>query len=184
MGRDPALDKVNRLIIHELQKNGRIKLTHLARKLKITPAAVKERIERLLERNVIKVSALVNCENVSSMYYPISATVGIEGDSECVSILTRKFINCPLTTSIQRVSGTHNLIITMVGRDLSCLEKRVNEHIRSEPGIKHVEVNIGKFVQPFIPIKINYPAAKDAAPCGIRKDDETKCEDCLAFVSR
>lgn len=179
-----SLDKINRFIISELQKNGRVKLTELARKLKITPAAVKERVERLIERKVIKITALINPENsISDFYHPIYAMIGIEADSECISILMRKLSNCPLVLSIQKTSGMHNLIITMAGKDLSVLEKRISDHIRSEPGIKHVEVNVGRFsFQQFIPLKVNYPIPKDRAPCGISKNDETKCKDCLAFL--
>lgn len=176
------LDSTNRFLIHELQKNGRVTFTYLAKKLKITPAAVKERIERLIDRGIIKVTTLVNCESLT-FYYPISATIGIEADSECISMLIKKFSNCPLAINLQKTSGNHNLIITMVARDLESLEKRVNEHIRSEPGIKHVEINVGRNLKQFVEIKVNYPVARKIAPCGVEKDDESRCRDCLAFIS-
>ena len=179
-----TLNRINRFLISELQKDGRVKLTSLAKKLKVTPAAVKERIDRLIEKRIIRISALINPENyLSDFSYPISACIGIEADSECISILAKKFKNCPLVVSIQKTAGMHNLILNMVGKDLTALEKRISEHIRSEPGIKHIEVNIGKFVAiEFLPLKINYPIPKDFAPCGIKRDDEIRCKDCLAFV--
>jgi len=184
MRRKFTLDKINRFIISELQRNGRTKLTELAKKLKVTPAAVKERLERLIEKKVIRITTLINPENsISDFYYPICAIIGIEADSECISILTKKLNDCPLVLSMQKTAGMHNLIITMAGKDLSILEKRINDHIRSEPGIKHVEVNIGKFYPyQFIPLKIQYPIAKDLAPCGVAKNSEIKCKDCLAFL--
>jgi DNA-binding Lrp family transcriptional regulator len=180
-----TFDRINKFLIAELQKDGRVKLTKLAKKLGITPAAVKERIERLIDRQVIKVFALINPDNINNpdFYYPISATLGIEADSECVSILTKRFRNCPLVITLHKTSGMHNLTMTLLGRDLESLEKRISDHIRNEPGIKHVEVNVGNstFKDQFIPLKIAYPI-KNAAPCGVGKEDETRCEDCPAFI--
>ena len=133
------LDSVNRFIISEMIKNGRVKLTTMADKLNITPAAVKERVDRLIEKKIIKVSALINAEKL----FPLSASVGIEADNEGINILIKKLRMCPLITSITKTSGTYNLIVNMVSSNLTQLDNFLNSQIRSEPGIKHVEVNIG-----------------------------------------
>ncbi len=170
------LDETNRIILSELSKNGRTKFTTLAKMLKVTPAAVKERIERLIDKTLIKVSVLFNTE----MLYPITAVIGIETDSEGVDILVKKLRNCPLILQMTRTSGMHNLIINMVADDVTHIERFLNNHVRSEPGIRHVEVNIGNspVVPEFHQLRICYPQPLETAPCGLRPDDKEVCLNC------
>ncbi len=133
------LDEVNRYIISEMIKDGRIKYTHLARELGVTPAAVKERIERLVKNNLIRPTVLLNMKEL----FPVSAAIGIEADPETVEKLVRKLTPLPLVLRILKTSGNHNLIVSIVAEDFTGLEELINNQIRSEPGINHVEVNIG-----------------------------------------
>ena len=169
------LDSVNRYIISEIIKDGRVKLTAMAEKLNITPAAVKERVDRLIEKKIIHVSALVNAQKL----FPLSASIGIEADSEGVGILVKKVRNCPLITSITKTSGTYNLIINMVSSDLNQLDHFLNSQIRSEPGIKHVEVNIGNatIVPEYRQIRL-LMNPENTAPCGSKMDENQRCPLC------
>lgn len=176
MKRVKNLDEVNRFIISELIKNGRIKYTALARKLNITPAAVKERVDRLINDKVIKVSALLN----TTATFPTTAIIGVEGDSECVNMLIRKLRNCPLVISLTRTSGMHNLIIYLVSKNLRQLESFLNNQVRSEPGIKHVEVNIGdsSVIPEFQQVRLFYFENTKDLPCRLKKSDKNVCINC------
>ncbi|MCS7105830.1 MAG: Lrp/AsnC family transcriptional regulator [Candidatus Aenigmarchaeota archaeon] len=173
------LDDKNQYLISQLLKDGRIKYTTLAKELKVTPAAVKERVEKLIEKKIIKISALVNLQKL----YPLAACIGVETDADGVNILIRKLRNCPLVLSLIKTSGNHNLIINVVGTDIALIDDFINKQIRSEPGIKHVEVNLGNTISlpEFVNIKLFYPKNNEAAPCGLRVDDETRCLRCPAF---
>ena len=176
------LDESTRLVISELQKNGRIKYTALAKKLNVTPAAAKERVERLIDKKIIKVSALVNTQNL----LPITTAIGIEADSEGVNILVRKLRNCPLVFHMTKTSGNHNLVISIVAKDISQLEDFLNKQIRSEPGIKHVEVNMGNatIVPEYFQLRITPdPKQNDTSPCGIRRGEIDECINCPALNS-
>jgi Lrp/AsnC family transcriptional regulator for asnA, asnC and gidA len=170
------LDKSTSLLVNELIKNGRVKYTTLARKFKVTPTAIKERVERLIDKNIIKVSALINPKKI----YPIFASIGIEADSEAVNILIRKIRNCPLVYNLIKTSGNHNLIIDIVSTDLTLVDDFINKQIRSEPGIKHVEVNIGNSViyPEFFQLRLFHSDDPNYTPCGLRKDDEMCCVNC------
>jgi len=176
------LDKTNRYIISELQKDGRTKFTTLARKLKVTPAAVKERIDRLVEKDIIKISALVNL----SKLYPISAAIGIEADAECTKMLVRRLRNCPLVFHLNKTSGMHNLVLSLVATDMAQIEEFLNKQIRSEPGIKHIEVNISNdmIIPEYVPLRLYYARNPDYSPCGLPYDDDTRCPSCPAFTKK
>jgi len=175
-----VLDNKNRIIISELLKDGRAKYTSLAKKLNVTPAAIKERVERLIEKKILRISALLNTQKL----YPLTASIGIETDSDGVNLLIRKLRNCPLIFHLVRTSGNHNLILNMVSTDIGLIDDFLNKQIRSEPGIKHVEVNLGNTVAvpEFAQIRLFYSQDSETAPCGLRFDDEMRCPKCPVFT--
>jgi Lrp/AsnC family transcriptional regulator for asnA, asnC and gidA len=175
------LDDTNRFIISELLKDGRVKYTTLAKKLGVTPAAVKERFERLIKNKVIKVSGLLNTQ----LLFPVTACIGLETDSDGVNILIRKLRNCPLVVHMTRTSGMHNLIMNVVAKSMDQLDSFLNNQIRSEPGIKHVEVNIGNasiVVPDFHQVRLFYPDDPDYLPCKLRFDEKEVCTGCPNLV--
>lgn len=132
------LDEVNRYIISEMIKDGRVKYTKLARDIGVTPAAVKERIDRLIKNNVIRPSVLLNIREM----FPVGAAIGVEADQDAVDRLVGRLSKSPFVLRIMKTSGNHNLVLSIVAEDFAQLENLINRQIRSEPGINHVEVNI------------------------------------------
>jgi len=175
-------DETLRLIISELIKDGRVKYTALAKKLKVTPAAVKERIERLIKNKSIKISALINTEE----FFPVTSGIGVEADSEGVNILVKKLRNCPLVFHMTRTSGMHNLVLSIIAENMQQLESFLNNQIRSEPGIKHVEINIGNestIVPDFQQLKLLYSNDTEHVPCGLRYDEKEVCLNCPGLLN-
>lgn len=171
------LDETNRFLISELIKNGRVKYTVLARKLGVTPAAVKERVERLIEKKIIRPTALINTQEM----FPIKANVNIEADPEGVNIITKKLRNSPLVVQMTRTSGNHNLIMTIVSKDYQQLEMFLDHQIRSEPGIRHVEINIGNspsVVPEFEQVRLIHDTEMKMTPCGVLVGNKEDCEHC------
>jgi len=140
-----SLDDVNRYIISEMIKDGRVKYTKLARDLGVTPAAVKERIDRLIKNKLIKPTILINIQE----FYPVGAAIGVEGDQDTIESLIKRLSSMPNVLRVARASGNHNLILSIVAEDFVRLEAFINNNIRSESGIKHVEVNITHSAAPF-----------------------------------
>ena len=175
-------DDTNRLIISEMIKDGRVKYTTLARKIGVTPAAIKERVERLIRLKMIRPTALVNTLDL----FPVSATLGIEADAECANLLIRKLRPCPLVINITRTSGMHNLMLMVVAEDFAQLESFLNNQIRNEPGIKHVEVNVGDkstIIPEYRQIRLFYEEDTDFVPCGLRYDEKNVCLNCPGLVN-
>jgi DNA-binding Lrp family transcriptional regulator len=173
MEADFKLDNTDKFLISELIKNGRIKYTELAKKLKVTPVAIKERVERLIKLKVIQPTVLLNAK-----MFPIKAWVGVEGDAECVNTIWEKLKNCPLVESLVRTSGTHNLVLFLVAKSLEHLETFLNNQLRNEPGIKHVDVNIGNNILPEFTYIRFYTNNQKYLPCGLKRTDKNICRDC------
>lgn len=178
------LDEVDRKIMLELFQDGRKSFVDIAKRVDLTSPAVRDRIKKLFEGEIIRVSALTN----PIVFYSVSASLGIETDAEGISMLIDKLQNCPFVFHMMRVSGNHNLIIGMVAPNLNMIERIINKQIRSEPGIKHVEVNIGNL--PIIPkfLQLRIPDKKlNETPCGVRCDEckyykDGLCEGCPVTI--
>lgn len=176
------LDDVNRYIISEMIKNGRVKYTKLAKDLGVTPAAVKERVERLIRNKIIQPTALLNMQDL----FPVTAGVGIEADPETVKILVKKLASCPIVLKSIRTSGNHNLILSIVAKDFQQLESFLNNQVRSEPGINHVEVNVGNSsgtMPDFAYMKLFHEKDTKTVPCGLRHDDDLVCLNCPGLMN-
>ncbi len=171
------LDNTNRFLISELIKNGRVKYTTLAKKLNVTPAAIKERIERLIRNRVIRPTVVINTIEM----FPIKANIGVEADAEGVNILVKKLRNSPLVVQMTRTSGNHNLTMAVVAESYQQLEMFLDHQIRSEPGIRHVEVNIGNassIVPEFEQVRLFYDPDVKMTPCGMFVTGNEYCEYC------
>ena len=138
-------------IIQELSEDGRKSFVEIAKKIGLSQVAVKYRVERLIESGFLKIQGLLNIEKC----YNVSATIEIEADQKTVSNLIEKFARFPLIYHLVRISGRYNLMLSIVTPNLESIENFIAKEIRSDPGVKHIEVNVGEL--PIIPKTWNPP---------------------------
>ena len=55
-----AIDEIDAQIIHALKQNGRIPNTEIAKQLNVSEAAIRKRLKRLIEEEIIQIVAVVN----------------------------------------------------------------------------------------------------------------------------
>jgi len=58
------IDKLDRKLIEELQKDGRESYTELAGKLGITEGTVRKRVRNLVDRGIMKIVAVTNASEL------------------------------------------------------------------------------------------------------------------------
>jgi len=73
------IDDVDSKIIHFLKKNGRTPNTELAKKLKISETAIRKRLKRLFDTELIQVVAIVNHHKIG---YEIEGNIKIKIDTK------------------------------------------------------------------------------------------------------
>jgi len=139
------LDVIDLKIIQALSEDGRSSFVEIAKKTGLTPVAIKNRVERLLADGVLKILGFLNMEKV----YAVSAHIEIEADSKTVSRLVEKFEKSPLVYHLVKASGRYNLMLSIATPNLESIENFIAREIRSEPGVKHIEVQVGEL--PMIP---------------------------------
>lgn len=145
------LDGLDLKIIRALAADGRRSFVEIAKGTRLSPVAIKNRVERLIDDKVLKIQGLLNMEKV----YSVSAHIDIEADSGTVSHLIEKFEKSPLVYHLVKTSGRYNLLVGIVTPNLESIENFIAKEIRSELGVKHIEVSIGEL--PIIPKGWNPP---------------------------
>lgn len=181
------LDEINRKIISQLQLDGRTSLKDLSEVVGYTSMGVKKRINKLLERGDISVSALVNMESLNLC----AAVVLLEVDSsESMNKLLKRFKECPRVVNIFSTLGGYNITAFIIAEDQSTLDSTSIEKcsLRSNEGIRRSEIYPISTVHysPFIPIRQYLAKRKmDISPCDVdcgtcQRYIEEKCVGCPA----
>lgn len=139
------LDGLDLKIIQALSKDGKKSFVEIAKETKLSPVTIKNRVEKLIDDGVLKIQGLLNMEKV----YSVSAHIEVEADSKTISQLIEKFEKSPVVYHLVKTSGRYNLLVSIVTPNLESIESFIAKEIRSDPRVKHIEVNIGEL--PIIP---------------------------------
>jgi len=181
------MDDIDQKIISQLQLNGRTTFEKLAKIIGFSSMGAKKRVEKLLEKNVLKVSALVNVKQLD--LDAAIVLIEIEG-AEAMQKLLDRFKECPRVVHIFTTLGGYNIIALVVAENRDTLESISMEKcsLRSSKGIRRSEFYpIGNIhYSPFLPIRKHLarkerkttPCKVDCRPCNRYKAD--KCVGCPA----
>lgn len=174
------MEAVDHKIISKLQLDGRTTLKELGELVGYTSMGVKKRLESLQEREIIKVSALLNIKSLN-----VSAAIlmlEIKG-AEAMNRLLERFRDCPRVVHIFTTLSGYNLIALIVAEDQSTLESISIEKcsLRSVEGIRRSEFYpIGTIhYSPFLPVR-EYLAHKERtiSPCNV------DCGSCQRYTTQ
>ncbi len=159
------IDKVDRELISVLQEDGRLSLTQLGRRLRMSHVGVSRRLRRLIEEGVVKVQANLSHEALRMKL--VAVLLEVEGRKQLDEVC-RRFSECPRMVLFSTLIGGLNLLALMVAEDESVLESITTTcAIRESPGIKRTEIYLmGEVLTPkFLPLKLA-KRRKRQAPCG------------------
>jgi len=171
------LDDVDRKIISQLQQDGRTTLEDLAKSVGFTSMGIKKRLQKLLDQDSIKVSALLN--PFSLKLFPAIVLLEMESADAMQNLLNR-FEDCPRIIHMFKTIGGYNLIGLVIAEDQNTLESISMEKcsLRSSAGIRRSEFypisNI--YFSPFLLVR-EYLTHKERkiAPCNV------DCEPCIRY---
>lgn len=143
----------------------------------------KKRVDRLLEREIVNVSALVNVEKLG--LHAALVLIEMEGVEDMQRLLNR-FKECPRVVNIFTTLGGYNIIALVVAENSDTLDSISFEKcsLRSGEGIRRSEFYpIGTIhYSPFLPVREHLAKKeRDATPCGVNclSCDQYKKEKCV-----
>jgi len=177
-----GLRERERKLISILQMDGRASLSYLGRTLGISHVAVRNKIQSLRKRGLIRISAWVNPSQLGLKH----AIISIECvNSEAEERLIRRFKNCPRLIFLSRNVGG-NLLAVMTAEDMGVLEAITSEcAIRTDESVRRSDIVVGSaIVYPeHVPLRII--DRRSSPPCGVdccscRRYEDGSCPGCPA----
>jgi Lrp/AsnC family transcriptional regulator, regulator for asnA, asnC and gidA len=134
-GADGELDDVNLAIIEQLQQDGRRSYAAMAAAVGLSEAAVRQRVQRLLEAGVMQIVAVTDPMRVG---FKRQAMIGVRvaGDTRDVAEALSRL---PEVDYVVLTAGSFDLIVEVVAEDDEHLLSLINSHIRSLPQVRETE---------------------------------------------
>ncbi len=130
------LDERDIKLMSMLQKDPDTTQDKLASSLKLSQPSVWARLKKLKESGAIDVIAGTNFKKVDLFLAKIDLSAT---DTDKI---IQEFIHCPFFINAFVMSGKHNLCLLFTSTSLKHLEGIVNHHLRSNPLVKEIEMNI------------------------------------------
>jgi DNA-binding Lrp family transcriptional regulator len=174
------MDKIDWTLIKQLRSNGRKTYKELGKAIGFTSLGAKKRIEKLLNKNLIHISALVNTDALNLRLALILLEIE---NAETMRKIIDRYSKCPRVINFFTTMGGYNLIALVMAEDQATLESESMEKcaLRSGEGIRRSEFYlIGRVHHyPFLPLKADTLKEKgDITPCGVQ------CKDCPSFQTK
>ena len=132
---DLALDDVNKQIIEHLQRDGRMSYAGLAKIIGLSEAAVRQRVQRLLDGGMMQIVAVTD---PLMLGFARQAMVGVKcvGDLRAIA---EQLATIPEVDYVVICAGGYDLLVELVCTDDEHLLTLLNEAIRAVPGVTGTE---------------------------------------------
>jgi Lrp/AsnC family transcriptional regulator for asnA, asnC and gidA len=130
-----VLDAASKAIIEQLQEDGRRAYATIGRAVGLSEAAVRQRVQRLLDLGVMQIVAVTDPLQVG---FPRQAMIGIrtEGALEPVADAMAEI---PEVDHVVITAGSFDLLVEVVCEDDDHLLDLVSRRIRCVPGVRDTE---------------------------------------------
>ena len=134
-GSGVALDDVSKAIIEQLQEDGRRAYAAIGKAVGLSEAAVRQRVQRLLDAGVMQIVAVTDPLQVG---FPRQAMIGIncEGDVEAVA---EKIADMSEVDYVVITAGGFDLLVEVVCEDDDHLLDLISKRIRAVPSVRSTE---------------------------------------------
>jgi DNA-binding Lrp family transcriptional regulator len=179
------VDEIDKKIISKLQSDGRTTLEELAKITGFTSMGIKKRLEKLIKKEVIKITALINPDALK--LHPAIVMLEMES-AETMQDLLNRFEECPRVVQIFKTVGGYNLIALVVAETQETLESISMEKcsLRCSKGIRRSEFYpvSDTYFSPFLQIREKFAhKEKKVTPCNVECDpcnryETQKCVGC------
>jgi Lrp/AsnC family transcriptional regulator, regulator for asnA, asnC and gidA len=132
---EPALDEINKRIIEQLQQDGRTSYAALATVVGLSEAAVRQRVQRLLDSGVMQIVAVTDPLRLG-FARQVMVGIKVEGDirpvAEALAAITE-------IDYVVICAGGYDLLVELVCTDDEDLLRLLNDTIRTIPGVRSTE---------------------------------------------
>lgn len=126
------IDAVDEALLRALQSDGRATYVELARSVRLTPAAVRRRVIRLVDSQVVRIGALVRRPGLEGQS-AIGVGLRLDGSAEEV---VEQLLRQPQVSFVARTLGRFDVVVTLSDHPSDLVE--AVEAIRGLPGVNEL----------------------------------------------
>jgi Lrp/AsnC family transcriptional regulator for asnA, asnC and gidA len=130
-----VLDDLAKRIIEELQRDGRRSYAAIAKSVGLSEAAVRQRVQRLLDSGAMQIVAVTDPKTVG---FKRQAMIGIRADGD-IREIAEQLSALPELEYVVVCAGAFDLLTELVCEDDEHLLQLLNERVRTIPGIRVTE---------------------------------------------
>jgi Lrp/AsnC family transcriptional regulator for asnA, asnC and gidA len=140
---EARLDDVSKEIIEHLQEDGRQSYATIAKHVGLSEAAVRQRVQRLLDAGVMQIVAVTDPLQVG---FRRQAMIGIRVDGDLTSVADA-LTQMPEVDYVVTTAGSFDILAEVVCEDDDQLLKLLTKQVRTLPGVLSTET--------FVYLKLN-----------------------------
>jgi Lrp/AsnC family transcriptional regulator for asnA, asnC and gidA len=129
------LDETSKRIVEQLQADGRRSYAAIARVVGLSEAAVRQRVQRMLDTKVIQIAAVTDARAVG---FTREAMIGIKVDGDMREV-ARKLAKVPEADYVVICAGSYDLLVEVLCEDDEHLLRVLEDSIRAVPGVRSTE---------------------------------------------
>jgi len=128
-------DELDKAIVEALQEDGRLPYTRLAAVVGLSEAAVRQRVQRLIEGGVVQIVAVTD---PMTLGFHRTAMIGLKVDGD-LRIVADSIASIPEVSYVVVVSGSFDLLMEVVCEDDDHLLALLNDKVRAIPEVRSTE---------------------------------------------
>jgi len=134
----PFLDDVNKHIIDQLQQDGRMSYAALAKKIGLSEAAARQRVQRMLDAGMMQIVAVTDPLTLG-FRRQVMIGLKVEGDMRAVA---EKIAQIPEVDYVVVCAGSYDILAELVCTDDEHLLGLLNDKIRTIDGVRSTETYV------------------------------------------
>lgn len=176
-----SLDKIDLKIINNLAKENDATLTELGEKVNLSHVAVKKRLDKLKENDILENKP---CINLDKLDYKIGISLVELQKQEDKNKLIKHYENCPRTVLYTEVFGKYNLLVFRIVKNLDILQsENLNCEEQATGNYSKTDLYVGNapLSPKYFPLKFERDELQET-PCGCVCTDcdryQEKCPGC------
>ena len=129
------LDEMSKQIIEHLQEDGRQSYATIGRAVGLSEAAVRQRVQRLLDAEVMQIVAVTDPLQVG---FRRQAMIGLRVAGD-ITPVADALVQMPDVAYVVTTAGSFDLLVEVICEDDDHLLEVINRRIRAIPGVRHTE---------------------------------------------
>ncbi|OGP50232.1 MAG: hypothetical protein A2Y79_07955 [Deltaproteobacteria bacterium RBG_13_43_22] len=127
-----TIDKIDEVLILELQKDGRCSYTTMANAAKISLSTVYRRVKRLVDDEIIEISGIVDYDKLGLVAHAI---IGLDVDLGKIDSVCEKLANIPNVSYVGSSFGRFDIIFYIHFSSPKMLSKFIKTELSKMEGI-------------------------------------------------